>query len=100
MYVKLQDELRKLKSQDMSCEIDGDGDETDLVQGNCIAGIGNILNKRIAYKINSINIALKKIEDGTYGICEDCDENINEKRLEYNPHFVVCISCAEAREKS
>ncbi len=40
-----------------------------------------------------IKAALKRIEDGRYGICVQCDEDIPEKRLELLPHTPLCMSC-------
>jgi DnaK suppressor protein len=42
--------------------------------------------------------ALKSIEDGRYGICIDCGEEISDKRLKYNPNAERCIGCQEAFE--
>jgi DnaK suppressor protein len=49
--------------------------------------------------VQSINTALKKIENNTYGICEECEDNINEKRLKVNPYASLCIACQEEKEK-
>lgn len=43
--------------------------------------------------------ALQAIEDGTYGICVDCEGPISEKRLKYYPNAVRCIACQEALEE-
>lgn len=43
--------------------------------------------------------ALRSIEDGTYGICIDCDSKISEKRLKYYPNASRCIACQEALEE-
>ena len=43
--------------------------------------------------------ALDRIENGTYGICLDCDGEIPEKRLMANPTARLCIDCQSAREK-
>ena len=43
--------------------------------------------------------ALRSIEDGTYGICIDCDSKISEKRLKYYPNASRCIVCQEALEE-
>ena len=80
-------------------DIDIDGDETDEVQGNMLIELENQLSSRNNLKLHQINDALKKIEDKTYGQCQDCEEDIPEKRLLHNPYFVTCVSCAEEREK-
>ena len=81
-----------------SVDIDTDGDETDEIQANMILEVVNQLSSRDNFRITRINDALKRIESKTYGICEDCGENIPEKRLTANPHFLTCVGCAEDRE--
>lgn len=46
-----------------------------------------------------IDEALRKIQEGTYGTCEDCGEEISEKRLSVMPTATLCISCKENREQ-
>lgn len=53
--------------------------------------------------VSKIDEAIARIEDGTYGICEDCGEEIGMKRLEARPVTTLCIDCKtlqETREKS
>jgi len=50
-------------------------------------------------ELEEINEALKKIEEGTYGICEMCEEPIQEERLKIKPHAKYCIICREIIEK-
>ncbi len=45
-------------------------------------------------KLNNIENALQKIENGTYGICDKCHKNIGEDRLEFIPETDLCSSCA------
>lgn len=42
--------------------------------------------------------ALAKIEEGTYGLCEECEDEIGEKRLKIRPTTTLCISCKEDQE--
>lgn len=78
--------------------VDTEGDETDEVQGNMLMELSNQLNTRNAAKLSQIESALKRIDDGTYSLCQDCEDPIPEKRLLSNPHFQTCVSCAEERE--
>ena len=53
--------------------------------------------------IVKINEALERIEDGSFGYCDDCGEEIGFKRLEARPVTTQCIDCkkkAEARERA
>ena len=46
-----------------------------------------------------IDESLRKIQEGTYGLCEECGEEISEKRLNVIPTATLCIDCKENREK-
>ena len=46
-----------------------------------------------------IEMALNKIEAGTFGVCEECDEEIPVKRLRVRPDATLCLYCQEAHEK-
>lgn len=49
--------------------------------------------------IYELDDALKKIEDGTFGICEGCKGVISKKRLKAVPHARLCLKCQEKKEK-
>lgn len=44
-------------------------------------------------KLKAINLALKKMEQGDYGICEKCDQSINQERLKAYPAARTCVEC-------
>lgn len=90
------DELLQQANQKIA--IDAEGDEVDKIQGNMLLGIASQLNMRNANKLQQIELAFKKIENGNYGNCQDCEEPILEKRLLSNPCVQSCIFCAERRE--
>jgi DnaK suppressor protein len=46
-----------------------------------------------------IDEALRKLTEGTYGICEDCGDEISEERLKILPFAIYCIDCQEKREQ-
>ncbi len=49
--------------------------------------------------ITKVKEALKRIDDGTYGICELCGEEISGKRLEARPVTTCCIDCKKEEEE-
>ena len=49
--------------------------------------------------ILKIKEALSRIEDGTFGICEECGEDISEERLKARPVTTLCIDCKIEQEK-
>lgn len=81
-------------------DIDTDGDEMDEIQGNVLIELNSQLANRINKNLSLIDAALQRIKDKKYGICDDCEEDISDKRLLANPYFETCISCAEQREMS
>jgi DnaK suppressor protein len=79
--------------KDQTCE---DGDQAQAYQDQNLS-FG--LMERDMKKLHDIDHALAKIEDGTYGICEDSDEPISKKRLEKMPWAKYTIESAEQIEK-
>lgn len=49
--------------------------------------------------LHALEDALKRIEKGTYGVCEECSGDIPQKRLEAYPAARLCISCKSKQEK-
>ena len=49
--------------------------------------------------LNMIDAALRRIDEGVYGICEECSKAIPSKRLVAMPHARLCIKCQEEEEK-
>ena len=48
--------------------------------------------------VRSIDTALEKIEDGTFGVCELCAKKINKERLNAVPYAKLCIDCQREEE--
>jgi len=49
--------------------------------------------------LTKIDEALRKLQEGTYGICEDCGEEIPKERLEVMPFAILCRDCQEKKEE-
>jgi DnaK suppressor protein len=49
--------------------------------------------------LGKIDAALRRIDDGTYGICENCGQPIGEERLEAMPWATLCIDCKRREER-
>lgn len=57
------------------------------------------LEKTEGELLNQVNTALRRIEHGSYGACEDCGKNISRDRLRALPFTPYCITCEEERER-
>jgi DnaK suppressor protein len=54
-----------------------------------------VLKQRAENKARSLEVALRKLEEGDYGFCELCGQQIDPARLAILPHTRRCISCAQ-----
>ena len=57
------------------------------------------LDEQEKEEIEAIDIALRKLATGSYGICEACGDSISVERLEAIPWIQVCVSCAKSQEQ-
>ena len=69
------------------------GDLADQASGNNEVHIQLKLKQTDAKILQAIEEALRRIEQGTYGVCRDCGEPIAEARLTAIPWTRVCIAC-------
>lgn len=72
---------------------DGDWSVVDLSEDISLRQLSTHKNN-----LQKIDEALRKIDEGTYGICEDCGEPISEQRLRILPFAIYCTDCQENRE--
>jgi DnaK suppressor protein len=68
----------------------------DAMQAQAIA---KAAGERREAMLRDIEAALMRIDDGSYGLCQDCDDAINPKRLEIDPTTLRCIDCASKSEQ-
>jgi len=55
----------------------------------------NALESEAKVEIQHLSNAISRMENGSYGICQVCGENINPQRLQVQPAAENCIGCAE-----
>lgn len=55
--------------------------------------------QRSEAEVRDIDYALEKIENGTFGTCENCRENISEARLKALPFARLCKQCKDEEER-
>ena len=78
------------------CEIK---DEGDYAAASMDSGRDYQIYLQQKKELAEIEEALKRIEAGTYGICEMCEEPIQEERLKIKPYAKYCIICRQIIEK-
>jgi DnaK suppressor protein len=90
---------RQMLSEGMVLDANDLPDEMDLASSEYIQSFEFRLRGREKSLLSKLDLALKKIEDGTFGICEICEEPIGKKRLEARPETSLCIKCKEDQER-
>jgi DnaK suppressor protein len=74
-------------------------DEIDQATTDIEQSMRMRLRSRERLYIRKVEEALKRIEEGTFGECEDCGEDIELRRLEARPTATLCVSCKEEQER-
>ena len=75
------------------------GDIVDLSTDEILRTFEMRIRDREAKYLKKIEKALRKIEEGTYGVCESCGACINYERLKLRPVAELCIKCKLEQEK-
>jgi len=107
ILIELRDEVLDKLTQEMGAKVDEDPrmstistmDIGDLSQLDMNEDIDyTLLNMQIE-RLRKVEDALDRLEEGTYGICEDCGASINLERLKVLPFTTSCVRCQERREQ-
>ena len=90
---ELEDRLQRIE-QDLAEPADPDSSEraVQMEDDEALEGQAAVISSEIA----SIRRALERIDEGTYGECVKCGEEIAEGRLQARPEAALCIVCASA----
>lgn len=75
------------------------GDSIDQAADSSARELLFELNDSERHRLEDIDMALQKIEQGNFGLCERCGEKITKKRLEAVPYARYCIDCKAEMEK-
>ena len=92
---------KTLRSTDNDLWVSSDdkGDEGDLASAEIRQSLVTKLRDRERVFLSKIDGALGKIERGEYGICHECEELIEMKRLIARPITTLCLACKEGEER-
>ncbi len=103
MLLQMRKELLLEVTQTMRAESDhlkfDIGDFYDHASTDRDRELALMLADREREKLTHVDDALKRIESGTYGICESCEEEIDRERLAAMPFTKLCLSCQEDLER-
>jgi DnaK suppressor protein len=103
MLLKMREELvREIARRSRETAVSGVsdiGDILDSVSEERTRELDMILTDREKQKLKQIDDALDKIEENTYGLCEECGVKIPRARLKVVPFAKYCVECKEAIER-
>jgi DnaK suppressor protein len=75
------------------------GDLGDYAAADMATEYAHLFSERLTHRLQLIEDALDGIENGDYGFCEECEEPINEKRLQLMPFALFCVRCQSELER-
>lgn len=103
MLLKMREELvRGIARRSKATAVSGVsdiGDILDSVSEERTRELDMILTDREKQKLKQIDDALDRIEENTYGLCEECGVKIPRARLKVVPFAKYCVECKEAIER-
>ncbi len=91
--------VRKLSSNDLSVDDAETPDPVDLAVRNYSKNVMLAVSENESRQLVMINEALERIEDDEYGVCQNCEEEVNPKRLNAIPWARYCLKCQELGEQ-
>ena len=94
----VQEKIRDVRSEGAGTSVQGVLDAAETSGVDIQEDIEFALIQMKAETLNKIEEALKRLEDGSFGYCFECGEEISERRLRALPFAVRCKDCEEARE--
>lgn len=90
------EELGAAESGDLRSDLDFGGSFADAAAVTAerteVLGLIDSLKKQL----DAVDAALAHIEAGTYGVCDNCGNEIGADRLEFRPASVLCVNCKTA----
>ncbi len=89
----------KILRDEFSVNADDRFDEIDQATTDAEQAMRMRLCNRETLYLKKVDDALARIEEGTFGLCEVCEEDIGLKRLEARPTATHCVSCKEDQER-
>ena len=85
--------------EDETQEIQSDNHPGDVATTTLDREIDYTLEENEERVLSAIDVALKRIEDGTFGTCRTCGQQIAIERLEALPYTTQCIDCKRKEER-
>ena len=99
LFVERDALLKKLSGNDLSVDASETPDPVDLAVRNYSKNVMLAVSENESRQLLFINEALERIQDDEYGLCQNCENAINPKRLDAVPWARYCLNCQELLEQ-
>lgn len=98
MWTELRDELFRKLGKEYNAQFDNPRDIEEMALIDIIEDTGIAVADIRRQELEKMDEALRKLEDGTYGVCSECGEDIEEERLKVMPFATACVKCKSDKE--
>lgn len=98
IWSEVKEKLFEQLGREYKKEVDTSFDEGDRALTDLAEETGLALIDLRRDTLEKIELALQKLEEDTYGICEDCNNEISAQRLKALPFAIYCIECKQRIE--
>ena len=94
------DELERVTRRRDAITVERNADQLDEIQAASQRTVAVYNLDREFNQLREARAALRRIQEGSYGTCQECDEDIHSKRLAAVPWALFCIRCQEAVDRN
>jgi DnaK suppressor protein len=98
---ELRDQLHAAAGASLADEAPGEVvDFKDVAAEDTRAAVDEVAQAHAAGELEQIAAALRRVDQGSYGLCVDCGEAVDERRLRALPATPFCTACQQRRERA
>lgn len=99
MWNELRDDVFRKLGREYNSQFDAPNDLEDLSVIDMAEDLGLTVSDIRKEELTRLDESLRKLDEGTYGICEMCSSEIDEDRLRADPSVTSCLKCQSGLEK-
>jgi len=93
-------ELERVTRQRDAIMVERSADQLDEIQAASQRALAVCNLDRECTELRNVRAAISRIQEGSFGTCQECDEDIHPKRLAAVPWAAFCIQCQEAADSN
>jgi RNA polymerase-binding transcription factor len=99
LRVSLGERIRN-EERKSSASVDANPDRVDLAQDYRTKQRSQAMLDQLRQQLEQVEVALHRLDEGTYGKCAECGRPINAERLQVLPYATLCVRCQSQKDAS